>query len=88
MGGTRKIEGGKVELNCHLDIGMHLDIAKYSNIAGRIFESVELSMRGGSWRESERRCMEVLGGSPFLVTRPGSAAQAGAVERLLKLHKE
>ena len=57
--------------DCHLDISAHLNIAKYLNIAGRIFESVKLSMKDRSWKASERRCREVLGGSLFLVFRPG-----------------
>lgn len=63
----------KVELNYHSDIGVHLDIAKYLNIIGRIFESIKLSMRGINWKMS-KRCMEVLSSSYFLVTRPGLAA--------------
>lgn len=38
----------KVELNCHLDIGIYLDITKYLNISGRIFKNVKLSIRDGS----------------------------------------
>ena len=61
--------------DCHSDIGAHLNIAKYSNIAGRIFENVEPSKgRDGSEGSREQR-KEVLGGSPFLVTISSSAAQ-------------
>ena len=73
----------------HLDIGAYLIIAKYSNIAGRIFESVKLSMKDRSWRVSKKRYREVFGVSPFLVTRlglvlqaPPSQAKRKAVERL------
>lgn len=38
----------------HSDIVGHLDIAEYFIIAGRIFESVMLSIRDGSWRGWER----------------------------------
>lgn len=68
------IFAAKVELNCPLHIPAHLEIAKYSNIAKRISKSIGLRKDGG-WRGQETRCKEVLGGSLFLVTRPGSAAQ-------------
>ena len=49
----------KVELSCHLDINAHLKIVK-------------LKKRDGDWRLEKSKA--VLGGSPFLVTRPGSVA--------------
>ena len=46
----------------------------YSNIAGRIFESIKLSKRDGGWR-GLKNYIKVLSGSLFLVIRPGSAVQ-------------
>ena len=60
----------------YLDIGAHLNIAKYLNIAGRIFQSIKLSMKDRSWKALERRCREVYDDSSFLVTRPSLVLQA------------
>ena len=93
---ANKAKLAKVKLNCHSDIGAHMNIAKCSKIGGRIFESIQLSMRDGSWKAPERKYKKVLGGYPFLVTRPGSVSQAlpspakieEVVERFPKLHKK
>ena len=60
----------------HSDIGAHLNITKYLNIAGHIFESVKLSMKNRKWRALEKRCRKVLGASLFLVTRSSLVLQA------------
>lgn len=67
---------------------MHLNIVKYSNIVGYIFESVKLSIRDKSWKVLEKEYIKVFGSSFFLVTRPYKVVQAGAIKKLLKLHKE
>lgn len=64
----------KVELNCYLDIGIHLDIAKYFNIAKRIFENIKLSMRDKSWNLSEKKYTKVFSCFLFLLTRYGLVA--------------
>ena len=61
--------------DCHLDIGAHLNIANYSNIAGRIFKSVKPSKENDESEESQKQCKKVLGSFPFLVTISSSAAQ-------------
>lgn len=69
----------KVELSCHPDINANSKIIKLKRRDG--------DERG--WKKSNA----VLGGSPFLVTRPGSVAQVlsswakrDTVERLAKLY--
>lgn len=64
---------------------MHLDIAKYLNIAKRIFENIKLSIKDRSWKVSENKCTEVLSGSLFVLTRPGSVAHALLSQTLYSL---
>lgn len=49
-------------LSCHTDMAIHF------NIAGHIFERIELKTRDGDWKTS-KKFRKVLGGSLFLVTR-------------------
>lgn len=61
--------------DCHLDIGADLNIAKYSNIARRIFKSVEPSKGRDRSKKSREQQKEVFSGSLFLVTISSSAMQ-------------
>lgn len=78
----------KIELNYYLDIGIYLNIVKYSNIIKCILKNVKLNMRGGNQKASEKRYIEDLVGFHFLIIKPGSVLQIGAIKRLLKLLKK
>lgn len=84
-GGSKKAFGRFSDY--HSDIGTYLNITKYSNIIGRIFESVRLSMKHRSWKVSERRYREVFIGSSFLVTKLGLVLQAPLLHTKRKVIK-
>lgn len=59
LGMTRRILE-TVKLDCCFDMIMHL-------------ESIELRMRDGIWKVSEKRCKITFGGFSFLATRSSQA---------------
>lgn len=56
--------------DCYLDFGANLNIVKYLNITGRIFENVKLSIKNRNWKLSKKN-REVFPHFVFLVLRPG-----------------
>lgn len=65
----------KVKLCCHLNIAVHLYIAKYSKIAKCILESVKLGKIDRALN-GQKRYTKVFSGSFFFATRPSLVMQA------------
>ena len=78
------IFASRAKLNSHLHIVANFDIAKHTNITGRILERFEPSRRDKGWIGFEIRCKRVLGSFPFLVTRPDLITQAPPLQAKVK----